>query len=63
MDAMGTRVAQLLRSAQAAFRHDDEEFDTPPRWLRSRVPSSLVLDAAIDDRLARSGDSRRMGGE
>lgn len=63
MEPTRSRAAQFLDAHRAAFRHDDEEFDTPPRWIRSRLHSDLALSAAVEDRLVSTGKARREGGQ
>jgi hypothetical protein len=64
MDSTTTRGPDRIPgTSRASYRRDDEEYETPPRWLSTRLHDNLVLSEVIDDRIRRGADRRPQGGQ
>jgi hypothetical protein len=50
-------------AARPAYHRDDEEYETIPRWLWTRLHADLVLSDSIAGRLARRATSNAEGGQ
>ena len=54
---------RLLEPGRKIYRRDDEEFETPPRWLGSRLRADLESLDTIAGRFARPVASNSEGGQ